>query len=604
VQYKMPRIRLRTKLLLSLLALSLGLTCGSLLVVHQVLQREVEREIVSNLHSSVLTFQNAQHQREQSLSRSAELLANLPTVRALMTTRDEATIQDASLGLWRLAGSDLFVLTDRFGRVMALRATTAGLSAESAQQEVNESLSNIESTHWWFTGGHLYEVFIQPVYFGNPVDNHLLGLLAVGHEIDSRVAAELARICDSQTAFVLGDSLIVSTLPATQAKDLVSQTRAALSPTSAGPASIFLTGEKFLLTSLPLGRAGSAPVRLVVLKSYDQASSFLHRLNHLLLGLGMIAVLVGSVVVVLISHTFTHPLKNLVLGVRSLEKGDFAYPLKTWGDDEVAEVTGAFDRMRNTLRLAQQQLLETEQLATIGRMAGSISHDLRHALTAVVANAEFLCETRLNISQRDELYQEIRVAVDQMTDLIDSLLEFSKTKESLRPVHTSLEESVRRAIYLVRANRDYQRVTIDVSSEGSTEGCFDIKKLERVFYNLLRNACEALTSEYGIIQVSIRPEHGNRLCVRVCDNGVGIPDAIRDRLFKPFVSYGKENGTGLGLAVVYKIIQDHGGEVTVETTSSSGTTFKIILPIDFTSGVAVTEKQINGSVVPHDQQSA
>jgi signal transduction histidine kinase len=155
---------------------------------------------------------------------------------------------------------------------------------------------------------------------------------------------------------------------------------------------------------------------------------------------------------------------------------------------------------------------------------------------------------------------------------------------------------------MLRADRDYQRVRIDLACEGNSEGMFDTKKLERVFYNLLRNACEALTSESGIIRVSIRPETGNRLCARVTDDGVGIPKAIRDRLFKPFVSYGKENGTGLGLAVVHKIVQDHAGEVTVESTSSAGTTFKIILPTDFPSGIAATETQFNG--IAHDQRSA
>ena len=89
--------------------------------------------------------------------------------------------------------------------------------------------------------------------------------------------------------------------------------------------------------------------------------------------------------------------------------------------------------MRSSLLRSQQSLLEAERLATIGRMASSISHDLRHSLAAIVANAEFLCESGLTGDQREELYREVRVGVNQMTDLIDSLLEFSRTRESLRP---------------------------------------------------------------------------------------------------------------------------------------------------------------------------
>src|SRR5256885_14064683 len=127
----------------------------------------------------------------------------------------------------------------------------------------------------------------------------------------------------------------------------------------------------------------------------------------------MAALLAGTLLVFLISHTFPAPLGSLVAGVRGLGHDDFPYPLEARGGDEVAEVTGAFDRMRTNLQTTQRELLDSERLATIGRMASSISHDLRHALAAVMANAEFLCESNLNVGQREDLYTEIRVAVKQ-----------------------------------------------------------------------------------------------------------------------------------------------------------------------------------------------
>ncbi len=111
----------------------------------------------------------------------------------------------------------------------------------------------------------------------------------------------------------------------------------------------------------------------------------------------------GSGLVFFISHTFTRPLGNLVAGVRALEGGDFHHPLDPRGGDEVAELTRAFDRMRTSLLKSQRDLLESEQLATIGRMASSISHDLRHSLAAIVANSEFLCDSHLTPAQREEL---------------------------------------------------------------------------------------------------------------------------------------------------------------------------------------------------------
>jgi signal transduction histidine kinase len=257
-------------------------------------------------------------------------------------------------------------------------------------------------------------------------------------------------------------------------------------------------------------------------------------------------VLAGSLLVFLISHTFTRPLDTLVAGVRALGQGNFSYPLEPHGGDEVAEVTGAFDRMRTSLQSTQRELLDAERLATIGRMASSISHDLRHSLAAVMANAEFLCESDLSPGQREDLYAEITVAVKQMTDLIESLLEFSRTRESLHPSHGDVREAVESAI-------------------------------------------KALKS--GQIDVGLR-RNGESLEIRISDNGPGIAEAVRDKLFEPFVSYGKENGTGMGLTVVQKILQDHGGDVVVERTSPEGTTFRLNVPLSPSPENAMAAKHV------------
>src|SRR6266481_389125 len=146
----MLKLRMRTKFLLSMLLISAGLTCTSLLLVRHSVQTEVRREIFADLRNSVSTFQNFQRERELTLTHSAELLADLPNLRALMTTQHEATIQDASSGLWRLAGSDLFVLADRTGRVVALHTSSPGLTREMAQQSfanTDRKSTRLNSSH-------------------------------------------------------------------------------------------------------------------------------------------------------------------------------------------------------------------------------------------------------------------------------------------------------------------------------------------------------------------------------------------------------------------------------------------------------------------------
>jgi signal transduction histidine kinase len=569
------KLRLRTKFLLSMLLISAGLTATSLLLVRHSVQQQIKREIFSDLRSSVTTFQNFQQLRELTLTRSAEMLAYQPMLRSLMTAPDEATIQDGSTSLWQLAGSDLLVLADRSGRVVALHTASPGFTRDMAQHSLaNPSAEG--STQWWFGSQHLYQVFIKPVYFGAEAEGHTLGLVVLGYEIDERIASQVSRIAASQVAFYYGQQIVQSTLNPAQETELL-QHPFVRSGSLLDPEEVQLGDEHFLATSLELLPAKKPSVRLRVLKSYDQATAFLDHLNRLLLALGLAAVAGGSALVFFISHTFTRPLGDLVAGVRALETGDYYYVLDARGGDEVAEVTGAFNRMRASLLKSQQELLEAERLATIGRMASSISHDLRHSLAAVVANAEFLLEGRLSAEQREELYQEVRIAVNQMTELIDSLLEFSRTRESLRLAHGNIKVSVERVVQAIRTHPRFHQVGITIHPDGDCSGCFDAKKLERAFYNLLLNACEAVPAEDGRITVDLE-QVGADIQIRVSDNGHGIPESIRGKLFEPFVSVGKENGTGLGLTVVQKIVQDHGGDVVVEQTSQAGTVFRVTLP--------------------------
>jgi len=586
----MGGIRLRTKFLLSMVAVSAALTFTTLWVVRHTVQQEVRLGIQRDLQNSVSAFHSFQKQREVTLERSAALLADLPIVRALMTSHHTATIQDASRHLWQLAGSDLLLLADSSGKVMALQATPQEITVRDGQDFFPTVVSREETRHWWYVQGHLYEVFLQDIYFGPASEHQVLGYLLVGYEIDDRVARDLSRVAAGEVAFRYGDVIVRSTLKPAQESELL---RVAPRTAAGGPPQgdqIRLGGETFLATSVDLPTPSGQVLNLWVLKSFDQATAFLSSLNELLLALGLTAVLAGSLLVFLISHTFTRPLENLVAGVRALEQGDYAYPLQAHGGDEVAEVTGTFDRMRKNLQKTQRELLDAERLATIGRMASSISHDLRHSLAAVMANAEFLCESNLTPGQREDLYAEIRIAVNQMTDLIESLLEFSRTRESLHPSYGDIRSAVDRAVQGVKAHPEFQRIRIRISGEGSTEGWFDFKKLERAFLNLLLNACEVVPAQSGKIDIQLTRK-GESLEIRIEDNGPGIAEAVRDRLFEPFVSHGKENGTGMGLTVVQKILQDHGGDVAVEQTSASGTTFRISIPLNPSAENALAARQ-------------
>jgi len=595
------RGRLRTKFLLSLLLVSASLTCSTLLVVRHRLQIQIREEIRQDLQNSVVIFQIFQRQRELALEGSAAMVANLPIIEALMTSRDAATIQDASAALWRKTGGDLFALADRNGQLMALHAVNPSVTPAQAGEMLRRLLRSGEARDWWFGGGRLFRVFMQPVYFGEPANGTELGVLVLGSEINDQVAQDIRQVASSQVAFFYGPKVVVSTLSGRQRDDLgqlasepwPSTMRAKIgsSRPDLAPVDVQLGHEQFLAMSTDLPPSSALPASLAVLRSYDQAARFLKSLNRWLFGLGLTAILAGSLLVFLISDTFTRPLANLVRGVHALEEGNFNYPLEAQGKDEVAELTQSFVTMRRTVWSAQQELLRAERFATVGRMASSISHDLRHSLTTILAYAEFLSEGRLTQVRRLEYYEEIRQAVNQMTDQLRALLEFSRVKTVNRPVRASIVPVIERALHGVKARPAFSGIKVVTSFEEASEGWFDPLSLERVFHNLLLNACEAAPPQSGRVQVTTHQTAAG-LEIRIADNGGGIPPEIRDTLFQPFVTAGKENGIGLGLATVYKIVQEHQGRVEVESTGPEGTVLRILLP------TAPSEAQVASSKNP------
>jgi signal transduction histidine kinase len=230
-----------------------------------------------------------------------------------------------------------------------------------------------------------------------------------------------------------------------------------------------------------------------------------------------------------------------------------------------------------TFRSIPSDLPILDPLTAVGRMVAHVSHDLRHPLTAILANAEFLTQAEMGQLERNDLYHEIRCAVDRMNELVSSLLECCKGRDTLRPGTRNIVGTVERAIGMTCVRKEFQRITIKHHHEGMPVGWFDASRLERVVANLVLNACEAVSPDSGQIVITTRGDRAY-LQIGVWDNGPGFPPAIRDSAFEPFVSYGKAGGSGLGLAIAKKIVEDHGGRIYLEGRKETGACFKITIP--------------------------
>ena len=573
----MARLRLRTQLVIATLVIIFALTGAVLLIIRHSVHSEITKQVQGSTDASLRAFESVQQERERDLSRTAAMLAELPTLKALMTTEHAPTIQDASRPFWELSGSDLFVLANSNGRVFGFQVRQNGWTRELAERDLVKSVRQGESAAWWYANGQLYWVFLCPIVAGAETNQRQLGILAVGYQVDSTVAEQLSLVADSQIALTAGEDVIASTLAPQAVSELRRWIADKETAADTRTRQMVLGTDQYEMASVLIHNGPPAPVRCYVLMSLEPANVLLQRLNRMIVILVISAVLFAAVILTFVSRTITRPLDNLLSGVRALGGGDYTYSITPRGSSEVVELGEAFSKMRGELFTSQQRWRANERVAALGRAASSISHDLRHYMAALVANAEFLYEADKLKMNRDEIYQEIKMASEQMVDLLDSFRELAREEGSITPAPALLDQIVRHAVEAVLARPELRSRTVKVTTSGPTNGVFDAKKMERAFFNLVLNACEATPEGTGTISVDIHSSDDS-FDVRLADNGPGIPVAIRESLFDPFVSSGKLNGTGLGLAIVFKIIHDHGGSVSVAATSDAGTVFLLKLP--------------------------
>ena len=234
-----------------------------------------------------------------------------------------------------------------------------------------------------------------------------------------------------------------------------------------------------------------------------------------------------------------------------------------------------FSRTLQTQRPTKSQLIDAERMAEIGMMACSISHDMRHALSAIYANAEFLERRDRCANARTHLVLEIQEAVLAMTERIDSLLQFGRGNRNPH-VPECISFVVEQAVAAVKSHPDGRNISISVGRFTPAKAVIDARNLESAIYNLLLNACQAAARSTRVPEVNVQvAEADEEVNVTISDNGPGIPAAVRTTLFNPFVTAGKPNGTGLGLTLARRIAEEHGGSLCLAKSNRGMTIFTL-----------------------------
>jgi signal transduction histidine kinase len=580
------QLSLRTRLLLPLVFVIAGLTCATLFVVRHSVETQAQAQIEQEASNAILTVQAALNQRELSLGKKADLLAIVAYIR----NGDPSAIEDISEDRWQSNDCDLFVIADAKGNVLSVYSRAVGFSSASAKELVGHSLKINRSSDWWLYHGRIFQIVLKP-YYG---EGTLLGTVVVGREFNDKDARDLASMSSSQILVHANDVTVLNTLLSADGVSAIEEIR------TQRRGMVSLGDEPFFAMSVPITAGDAEPtIRLTVLKSYENALAALNQSKHLLIALGIGALALGGLFVYFIADRLTRPLTALARGVRALEMGDYAYPLKRdMGSDQVAQLTRAFDDMRTTLRQTEiqkqeleSQLRQSQKMEAMGRLAGGVAHDFNNLLTVIKGNASFLAERLGSEHRLIKLTTQIDGAADRAVSLTRQLLAFCRM-QVLQPRILDLNELVSEMCKLLR-----RLVPEDIAFNfraGESLGRVkaDPGQVEQVLMNLVVNAGDAMPGG-GSLTVETRNANiseqeasrrapatpGQYVLLSVTDNGMGMDAETRTRIFEPFFTTKEQGkGTGLGLATVYGIVKQSGGFIWVESEPGLGARFEIYLP--------------------------
>lgn len=240
---------------------------------------------------------------------------------------------------------------------------------------------------------------------------------------------------------------------------------------------------------------------------------------------------------------------------------------------DMGSVVHAFRALGDEIKSLKEQLVIKERLAALGEMSAGIAHEFRNPMGVIAGYAKLLLKSLDENDVRREIVQGILKEIDEMNHVMEELLKFSKS-EPIKKDDINITKIIRDVIYSFDESRG--KIKISSSDEIVIKG--DETLLRQAIRNLVRNALDA-GDKVWIKVITADTGQKKGVYVTVQDNGKGIPEENLDRIFMPFYTT-KEGGSGIGLALVQKIVMGHGGNISVESEEGKGSTFRLFLPCE------------------------
>ncbi len=579
--------KLRNQLFISSALLTSALLVVAAWVINRQVVDQARQQVQAEVETLLPLYDAVWNEQARRLAAIGATMADSPIVKTVFgdarASRDRQTLHEmiADAGSETVSPEDLVLMTDGGGQIF-FAEQQGRIAPEMARLEAARLVGERQSPRQSFTmlGGRLFQLALTPVvlHSGSAEFDNTLAVLGVGVELNREVAAAIKRRIHSEVVFLLDGKIYASSL-AIEKEPAALKSIHADDVINAQPdrsVEINVGGDVFLAFARQLTDFDGQPLgQVVVLRSLAGAGHLFRAISNRLLLLWSLAIAAAWLLSYLIAGRITKPLESLAKSANELGQGNYEVAVPTGAQGEVAQLASAFDQMRGSLKQTQAALLKNERLATIGRMASSIIHDLRNPLATISTAAEVMMRDGLPLDRRRTMLETQLRASDRMSAMLTELLEFSRGSYKLNLKPHSLQTIAQRVVQEFTGQLAKLRINLTVSIPDQITIDADEEKLGRVFENLLTNSMQAMPDggQIGIRATMIDGE----VKVEVFDDGPGVPAAIRERLFEPFISQGKESGTGLGLAIARGIVRAHGGEINL-VNSPRGAHFEIQLP--------------------------
>jgi two-component system NtrC family sensor kinase len=320
------------------------------------------------------------------------------------------------------------------------------------------------------------------------------------------------------------------------------------------------------------------------------------------LGIGILSVILLLVIAQVTTRTITKPVNDLLLATKRVARGDLAHRVRIETKDEIGQLSDSFNRMtaelekatRNyeiltrtlevkirektrELREAQDQLIQTEKMSSLGKLSAGIAHEINNPLTSILINSHLIAET---LGENIRLRENLDLIIEETSrcaEIVKGLLEFSRqTPAEKEPMN--INDVIRKTLLLLRSQILMHKVEILEDLEPELPILMaDVNKIEQVLTNIILNALDAMR-DGGILTIRSRTSGDDFVEIDVQDTGHGIPEESLGKVFDPFFTTKGTKGTGLGLSVSYGIIQQHDGKIAVRSEVGTGTVLTLRLP--------------------------